>query len=153
MSTLSELMSGLERDVVTYEETVSRVSAIMRDQGLGTTLRVHNGDPSGELGSCCLPVHLSFSAETTAASPSKGAAAELNRRDSELLFTSALSPSEEERLSTGTLSSKVLPRTLPNTIVPDTFVAGTRQALNQRGTYGDQGRRTRKSADDPRDPR
>ena len=41
MSTLSELMSGLERGVMSFEDTVSRVSAIMRDQELGTTLRVH----------------------------------------------------------------------------------------------------------------
>ena len=132
MSTPSELLSGYGRGEVSYNDMITRTGAILRRQGLGTTPRVHNGDPSGELGSCCTPAHLSFSAETTAASPSKGAAAELNRRDSELLFTSALSPSAEERLSTGTLSSKVMPRTLPNTIVPDTFVAGTRQALNQR---------------------
>ena len=53
MSTLSELVSGLERGVLTFEETVTKVSARMSDQELGTTQRVHNGDPSGELGSCC----------------------------------------------------------------------------------------------------
>ena len=41
MSTLSELMSGLERGVMTFEETVTKVSAHMIDHGLGTTLRVH----------------------------------------------------------------------------------------------------------------
>ena len=94
---------------MTANELISRLGAVERRYGLGTTLRVHNGDQSDELGSCCLPVHLSFSAETSTAGPrplpASGAAAELNRRDSELLFTSTLSPSEEERLSTGTLSS------------------------------------------------
>ena len=42
MSTLSELMSGLERGVMTFEETISKISAHMGDYGLGTTQRVHN---------------------------------------------------------------------------------------------------------------
>ena len=53
MSTPSELMLGFGRGEVTGEELITRLGAIERRYGLGTTLRVHNGDQSDELGSCC----------------------------------------------------------------------------------------------------
>ena len=41
MSTPSELLSGYGRGEVSYNDMITRIGAILRRQGLGTTLRVH----------------------------------------------------------------------------------------------------------------
>ena len=41
MSTPSELLSGYGRGEVSYNDMITRIGAIMRHQGLGTTQRVH----------------------------------------------------------------------------------------------------------------